>query len=64
MNIKEKWQNIPAEAAKDADYVFTCVGNNDLEKLHLVKKEFLKQLKKVRFILITLQRLQQLLEKL
>ena len=33
------------------------------EKLRLVKKEFLKQLKKVPFILITPQRLQQLLEK-
>ena len=65
VNIKVKWQNTPAEAAKDADYVFTCVGNdNDLREVTFGENgAFLKQLKKVQFILITQQHLQQLLEK-
>ena len=61
---KGKMAETPAEAAKDADYVFTCVGNdNDLREVTFGEKEFLKQLKKVPFILITPQRRQQLREK-
>ena len=56
--------NSPSEAAKDADFVFTCVGNdNDLKEVTFGDKEFLKQLKKVLFISTTLQLQQQLQEK-
>jgi 3-hydroxyisobutyrate dehydrogenase len=45
--------NTPAEAAKDSDFIFTCVGNdNDLRE---VKMDCLIQLKKILFTLITLQ---------
>ena len=54
----------PAKAAEGADFIFTCVGNdNDLKEVLLEKMEFLKQLKKVLSILITLLLLQLLLEK-
>ncbi len=51
----EKWLNehkgkmaeTPAEAAKDADYVFTCVGNdNDLREVTFGEKGIFKTIKK------------------
>ena len=39
--------NSPSEAAKDADFVFTCVGNdNDLKKLLLESNGIFKSIKK------------------
>ena len=56
--------NTPAEAADGADYIFTCVGNdNDFVKLLLEIMVFLKQLRKVLSMLITLQHLQQSQER-
>ena len=47
---KGKMADTPAEAAKDAEYIFTCVGNdNDLREVTLVTTVLLKQLKKVLF---------------
>ena len=44
----------PAKAAEGADFIFTCVGNDDnLREVHLEKMDYLKQLKKAVFILIT-----------
>ena len=68
----EKWvaeykgskADTPAKAAEGADFVFTCVGNdNDLREVTLVTTVSLKQLKKAQFTLITQPLLQRLLEK-
>ena len=38
------------DAAKDCDFIFTCVGNdNDLREVTLGEKGYLKLQKKVRF---------------
>ena len=59
-----KHASTPKEAAKDSDFVFTCVGNdNDLKEVTFGDNGIFKQLKKVLFILITQLLLQQLLEK-
>ena len=61
---KGKMAETPAEAAKDAEYVFTCVGNdNDLREVTFGDNGAFKTIKKVQSILITLQHQQQLLEK-
>ena len=61
---KGKIAETPAEAAKDSEYIFTCVGNdNDLREVTFGDKGVLKQLKKDPFILITLLHQQQLLQK-
>ena len=55
----------PAKAAEGADFIFTCVGNdNDLREVTFGENGFLKQLKKVQFILITQLHQQQFLENL
>ena len=65
--IKEYKGNMadtPAEAAKDAEYIFTCVGNdNDLREVTLETTVHLRQSRKVLFILITQLPLQQLQER-
>ena len=44
---KGKMAETPAEAAKDADYVFTCVGNdNDLKEVTFGEKGIFKTIKK------------------
>ncbi len=44
---KGKMAETPAEAAKDADYVFTCVGNdNDLREVTFGEKGIFKTIKK------------------
>ncbi len=44
---KGKMSETPAEAAKDADYVFTCVGNdNDLREVTFGEKGIFKTIKK------------------
>ena len=44
---KGKMAETPAEAAKDADYVFTCVGNdNDLREVTFGEKGVFKTIKK------------------
>ena len=44
---KGKMADTPAEAAKDADYVFTCVGNdNDLREVTFGEKGIFKTIKK------------------
>jgi len=41
----------PMDAAKESDYIFTCVGNdNDLREVTLGDKGFLKLQRKVQFI--------------
>ena len=67
----EKWvtefkgniADTPAEAAKDVEYIFTCVGNdNDLREVTFGDNGAFKTIKKVQFILIT-QPLQHQLQK-
>ena len=54
----------PAKAADGADFVFTCVGNdNDLKEVAFGDNGIFKTIKKVLSILITLQLLQQLQER-
>ena len=61
---KGKMVETPAEAAKDADYIFTCVGNdNDLREVTFGDNGAFKTIKKVQSILITLRHQQQLPEK-
>ena len=61
---KGKMAKTPAEAAKDAEYIFTCVGNdNDLREVTFGDNGAFKTIKKVLFILITQLHLQQLQEK-
>ena len=44
---KGKMEETPAEAAKDADYIFTCVGNdNDLREVTFGEKGIFKTIKK------------------
>ena len=44
---KGKMAETPAEAAKDADYIFTCVGNdNDLREVTFGEKGIFKTIKK------------------
>jgi 3-hydroxyisobutyrate dehydrogenase len=46
----------PAKAAEGADFIFTCVGNdNDLREVSLGENGLFNTAKKVLFILITLQ---------
>ena len=53
------------DAAKESDFIFTCVGNdNDLREVTLEKMVYLNLQKKVVYILITLQLQQKLQEKL
>ena len=60
---KGKVADTPMEAAKESDFIFTCVGNdNDLREVTLGDKGLFKSAKKVRSILITLLHLQILLE--
>ena len=57
--FKGKIAETPEEAAKDSDFVFTCVGNdNDLKEVAVGKKGIFNTIKKVQFILI-IRRLQQ-----
>ena len=67
----EKWAkeykgnvaDTPMDAAKDSDFIFTCVGNdNDLREVTLGEKGLFKSAKKVQSILIT-QLLQQILQE-
>ena len=59
-DYKGKIADTPAEAAKDAEYIFTCVGNdNDLREVSMGENGIIKQLKKVPYILI-IQLLQQI----
>ena len=59
-----KMAETPAEAAKNAEYVFTCVGNdNDLREVTFGKNGLFKTINKVLSILITLQPQQQLQER-
>ena len=61
---KGKIAETPAEAAKDADYIFTCVGNdNDLREVTFGEKGVFKTIKKGATYMITQQHLQQLPEK-
>ena len=61
---KGKVAETPAEAAKDAEYIFTCVGNdNDLREVTFGDQGAFKTINKARSILITLQRQQLLLGK-
>jgi len=54
----------PAKAAKNADYILTCVGNdNDLREVTFGEKGIFKQLKKILFTSITPRLLQLLQEK-
>ena len=54
----------PAEAVKDAEYIFTCVGNdNDLREVTFGDNGAFKTIKKDQFILITQLLQQQLQEK-
>ena len=51
------------DAAKDCDFIFTCVGNdNDLREVTLGEKGLFKTAKKILFILIILLLQQILLE--
>ena len=51
------------DAAKDSDFIFTCVGNdNDLREVTIGDKGLFKTAKKGRFILIIQLLLQILLE--
>jgi len=51
----------PAKAADGADFVFTCVGNeNDLKEVTFGDSGIFKSIKKDPYILITLQPQQQL----
>ena len=60
---KGKFAETPMDAAKDSDFIFTCVGNdNDLREVTLGDKGLSKQQKKVLYILIILQHQQTLLE--
>ena len=44
---KGKIAETPAEAAKDAEYIFTCVGNdNDLREVNLGDNRIIKTIKK------------------
>ena len=53
----------PEQAAKDSDFVFSCVGNDDdLREVAIGKKGIFNTIKKVLFILIT-QLHQQLLQE-
>ena len=52
---KGKTADTPMDAAKDCDFIFTCVGNdNDLREVTLGIKVYLKLQKKVLSMLITL----------
>ena len=54
----------PAKAAEGADFVFTCVGNdNDLREVTFGENGIFKQLKKMLSILIIQLHLQQFHEK-
>ena len=60
---KGKSADTPMDAAKDSDFIFTCVGNdNDLREVTLGDKGLFKTAKKIRFILIIQLHLQILLE--
>ena len=51
---KGKMAETPAEAAKNAEYIFTCVGNdNDLREVTFGDNGILKQSKRDLYILIT-----------
>ena len=53
---KGKMAGSPEEAAKDSDFVFTCVGNdNDLKEVAIGKKEFLILSRKAPYISIIQQ---------
>ena len=52
---KGKTANTPAEAAKDSDFIFTCVGNdNDLREVATGKDGLFSAAKKILFMSITL----------
>ena len=54
----------PAKASESADFVFSCVGNdNDLREVTFGDNGIFKTIKKDLYILITLQPQQQLQEK-
>ena len=64
--IKEyegKIAETPEEAAKDSDFVFTCVGNDDdVKEVAIGKKGIFNTIKKTRYISITQQHRLKLLE--
>ena len=60
---KGKIAETPEEAAKDSDFVFTCVGNDDdLKEVAIGKKGIFNKIKKILYILIILQLQPKLLE--
>jgi len=53
---KGKIAETPEDAAKESDFVFTCVGNDDdLKEVAIGKKGIFNTIKKAPYILITLQ---------
>ena len=60
---KGKMANSPEEAAKESDYIFTCVGNDDdLREVTLGKNGIFKSIKKILYLLIAQLHLQKLQE--
>ena len=62
-DYKGKLAKTPKEAANEADFIFTCVGNdNDLKEVTLGENGLFKSAKKIVFISIIQLLLQKLLE--
>ncbi len=60
---KGKIAETPEEAAKDSDFVFTCVGNDDdVKEVAIGKKGIFNTIKKTLYISITQQLRPKLLE--